>query len=110
MNYESPQFNNEPLQDKELKQEKVPDLNEDNNEEVIELNLTAEDFMKLENLRDKIDQIQNSSFERQQKFIEATEDFLNKLDEIYEEGELIEIAAISFLKGEGISRDATHFD
>lgn len=104
MNFEAPNFNS--YEDPENNLENS--LNKES--EPTELELTAEDLRKLVRLQDKIQQIETSSFQKQQKFVEATEDFLNKLDEIYEEGELNEFAAVSFLKGEGISPEAKNFD
>jgi hypothetical protein len=102
MNFESlPQSNNEP--NKESGYENGPNI------EVTEVSLTPEDLIQLENLRDKIQQIEISSFQKQQKFVEATEDFLNKLYEVYKEDELVKFAAVSFLKGEDIA-EATDFD
>jgi hypothetical protein len=104
MNFESGNFNNVD------KNRENSDDNLDSQTEEIELDLSLEDLGNLEILRNKIEDIKNSSYEKAQKFEEAAQKFLENLEDNFEEGELNKIAAVAFLKGEGISDVADQFD
>jgi hypothetical protein len=103
MNFESEQFNSGFEDD-------VQNENTESNVEEIETDLSPEDFYKLEKLRNIIDNILLSNSETEERFEKAKTEFLKKLDDNLEEGELKKVAAVSFLKGEDFTEDSSQFD
>lgn len=88
------------------------DFNEsiEKQDNVVELDMSMEDFKNLEILRNRIDNIKSSTYSKRKEFEELTIKFLEKIEDIFDEGEIQQIASIALLKGEGISETADEFD
>jgi len=109
MNFEKPsKFNNNEDSNKIPKKNSSESL--EKKSDVIELDLSEEDFGKLINLKERIDSIQTSNYNKSEKFRIATEKFLDEIEDEFETGKIEDIASITLLKGEGISERATEFD
>jgi len=107
MRFESINLNNE---NQASENPKNSERFEDADNESIELDMSPEDFAKLEILRHKIENIAASGYENSKKFEESKNIFLKKLNEDFEESELNKIASLSLLRGEGLSPETNTFD